>query len=49
MWLPPAQADPGVVYVERSLQCTEDDESPLSFIADTVSNIAGHREPRMHV
>lgn len=37
------KADPGVVYVERSTQCTEDDESPLSFIADTVSNIAGHR------
>lgn len=39
------QADPGVIYVERSSNCTEDDESPLSFIADTVSNIAGHRAP----
>lgn len=37
------KADPGVVYVERSSHLTEDDESPLSFIADTVSNIAGHR------
>jgi len=37
------KAEPGVVYVERNSQFTEDEETPLSFIADTVSNISGNR------
>mmetsp|Transcript_67422 Transcript_67422/g.197145 ORF Transcript_67422/g.197145 Transcript_67422/m.197145 type:complete len:340 (+) Transcript_67422:58-1077(+) len=32
-----------VVYVEASGESVEEDESPLTFIADTVSNIAGNR------
>mmetsp|Transcript_123869 Transcript_123869/g.358247 ORF Transcript_123869/g.358247 Transcript_123869/m.358247 type:complete len:334 (+) Transcript_123869:80-1081(+) len=35
--------EPCVVYVERGGETTEDDEHPLCFIADTVSNIAGQR------
>eukprot|EP00933_Yihiella_yeosuensis_P038740 TRINITY_DN3267_c0_g1_i1.p1 TRINITY_DN3267_c0_g1~~TRINITY_DN3267_c0_g1_i1.p1 ORF type:complete len:223 (-),score=27.66 TRINITY_DN3267_c0_g1_i1:153-821(-) len=34
---------PGVVYVERTGDTIEDDEEPLTFIADTVSNICGQR------
>lgn len=34
---------PVVVYLERNGEQTEDDEEPLAFIADTVSNVAGQR------
>merc|ERR1712224_657353 len=38
-----SQEKPGIVYVERGGAETVDDESPLSFVADTVSNVAGQR------
>lgn len=37
------QEQPTIVYVEKSGTCTEDDETVLSFVGDTVSQIAGHR------
>jgi hypothetical protein len=39
-----------VVYVERSGVQTEDEETPLAFVVDTVFNIAGERplEPHMY-
>lgn len=38
---PRAGKNAGLVYVEKDGTITEDDEPPLSFIADTVSNISG--------
>eukprot|EP00440_Ansanella_granifera_P021796 gb/GFBE01023663.1/.p1 GENE.gb/GFBE01023663.1/~~gb/GFBE01023663.1/.p1 ORF type:complete len:312 (+),score=62.87 gb/GFBE01023663.1/:1-936(+) len=38
-----SQDNPGVVYAEKNGTLTEDDETPLEFIADTVSNISGQR------
>mmetsp|Transcript_68653 Transcript_68653/g.200930 ORF Transcript_68653/g.200930 Transcript_68653/m.200930 type:complete len:351 (-) Transcript_68653:253-1305(-) len=33
--------DPRVVYVERTGDHFEDEETPLAFVADTISNVAG--------
>jgi len=34
---------PHVIFAERDGNMEDDDESPLDFVADTVSNLAGHR------